>query len=105
MLEQIVGDIAGPQEDQSAEQIVWLDNQTCTVSGQMTVKQAVRKLSLPEPDVRVNTVGGLIMSLLGRMPSVGDRISYGTAELEVMEIHRRRVQKLKVHLPGKDENQ
>jgi len=98
VLEQIVGDIVGPQDDPSTMEIHWLDDRTCEVSGLMPIKEFVTRLDLPQPDVAVNTVSGLVMSKLGRLPAVSDQVRFGSARLEVSEVQRRRAVKIKVHL-------
>jgi CBS domain containing-hemolysin-like protein len=51
---------------------------------------------LPE----VNSVGGLIVALLGRMPQVGDRVLFAGIELVVETVSGRAVQTARVHLPA-----
>jgi CBS domain containing-hemolysin-like protein len=60
-----------------------------------------QKLLDPEHEAGVETVGGLISSLAGRVPARGELIAHPTGiSFEVLDADRRRVKKLKVHLPG-----
>jgi putative hemolysin len=59
---------------------------------------------LPEEDKgRYNTVGGLLMSVSGRLPVVGERIACEGWEFEVLALEGRRIDKLQARLMPKDE--
>jgi CBS domain containing-hemolysin-like protein len=47
----------------------------------------------------VNSVGGLIVTLLDRMPQVGDRVSFAGIELQVETVSGRAVRTARVRLP------
>ncbi|MND07059.1 Transporter associated domain protein [compost metagenome] len=42
------------------------------------------------------TVGGFLLSHLGRMPYVGERFEMDELEFEVLEVERRRISKIRV---------
>jgi putative hemolysin len=59
---------------------------------------------LPEEDKgRYNTVGGLLMSVSGRLPVVGERIACEGWEFEVLALEGRRIDKLQARQMSKDE--
>ena len=47
---------------------------------------------------RANTLGGLVMVLLGRVPNTGDAVRFGGATLRVAEMHGRSVHTVEVIL-------
>ena len=49
------------------------------------------------PDGSWSTLGGYVFSRLGRLPKVGDRVSYPGGELEVVAMEGRRVAAVRVH--------
>jgi putative hemolysin len=51
--------------------------------------------ALPGED-EVTTIGGFILTALGRLPQVGDAVSYADYEFKVLSMTGRRVDKLKV---------
>jgi len=53
----------------------------------------------PEEEGQFQTVAGLVMARLTRVPRVGDRVQWGTIGLEVMDMDGRRVDKVLV-VPG-----
>ena len=53
-----------------------------------------------EDEDDIDTLGGLIFSLAGRVPARGELIAHPSGiEFEVLDADRRRVKKLRVHLP------
>ncbi len=48
---------------------------------------------------QANTIGGLVMVLLGRVPHEGDTVRFGGATLRVIEMHGRSVQSVEVMMP------
>ena len=52
-------------------------------------------ISLPEAE-DYDTVGGLVTSLMGRIPTVGERIRSDDMEFEVVDADQRRVKRLKI---------
>jgi putative hemolysin len=50
----------------------------------------------------LDTVGGLVMSLLGRLPAAGDHVDYGAARLTVEHMDGRRVALVRVRLLPSD---
>ena len=48
----------------------------------------------------IDTLGGLVFSMLGRVPARGELIRHATGvEFEVLDADPRRVKKLKIHVP------
>jgi magnesium and cobalt transporter len=43
-----------------------------------------------------DTVGGVVLSELGRRPALGDRVTLGPLDLEVMEVQDTRVRRVRV---------
>ncbi|MAO24048.1 MAG: hypothetical protein CMJ35_09885 [Phycisphaerae bacterium] len=57
--------------------------------------------SLVEHSKNVNTLGGLVMVLLGRVPSVGDVVRAGSIELRVVEMQGRAIERIELRIvPG-----
>jgi putative hemolysin len=53
------------------------------------------RLDIPEGDW--TTLGGFVFSALGRLPKVGDRVTFPGGDLEVVAMDGRRVAALRVH--------
>jgi len=103
VVEEMVGDLdmdAGPGEtpETTAERVrkgVW------RVNGRLSVHdwaQAFRGEPVFGEASRVSTVGGLVMTLLGRVPNVGDRVELANVEMEVERMDGERVDSVLLHL-------
>lgn len=61
------------------------------------------KLSTPEDDEEIDTLGGLVNMMTGRVPVRGEMIPHPTgAEFEIMDADARSIKRLRVRLPGSD---
>jgi putative hemolysin len=97
VLEAIVGDLpeAGRSEKPA---ITEAPDGTLTVDGLVAIEDIKIRLglqALPGED-EVTTVGGFILTALGRLPKVGDTVSYADYAFEVLSMTGRRVDKLQV---------
>jgi CBS domain containing-hemolysin-like protein len=104
LVEQIVGDIEDEHDEAEAAHITGDAKLGLITLARTPVEELEGYLGLkllgPEEAAEVDTVGGLIYSLAGRVPARGERIHHPTGiEFEVLDADRRRVKKLKVHLP------
>lgn len=58
------------------------------------------KLAAPEEDEEIDTLGGLVFMLVGRVPARGEVIPHESgAEFEVIDADPRRIKRLRVRLP------
>lgn len=58
------------------------------------------KLSTPEDDEEIDTLGGLVFKLTGRVPTRGEVVPHSSgAEFEVVDADARRIKRLRVRLP------
>ncbi|HRD74982.1 MAG TPA: transporter associated domain-containing protein, partial [Hyphomicrobiaceae bacterium] len=59
-----------------------------------------RKLLDGEEADEIDTLGGLVFSIVGRVPARGELLRHRSGvEFEVLDADPRRVKKLKIHLP------
>ncbi|MBC8207315.1 MAG: HlyC/CorC family transporter [Kiritimatiellales bacterium] len=102
-LEDLFEEVVGDFEPQKSSEIVKLDAATYRVQGQIPIR-AWRDLFtgfLPGQEVETlafDTLGGLIISLLGRMPKVGDSVTVRNLRMTVEAMHHRRVDTVLLHL-------
>jgi CBS domain containing-hemolysin-like protein len=105
LVEQIVGDIEDEHDEAEAANIM-NDAKLGLITAARTPVQELEaylgtKLLDAEQASEIETVGGLISSLAGRVPVRGDLVGHPSGiEFEVLDADRRRVKKLRVHLPA-----
>jgi CBS domain containing-hemolysin-like protein len=105
LVEQIVGDIEDEHDEAEAAHITSDAKLGLVTLARTPVRELEDYLGVklldPEEETEVDTVGGLIFSLAGRIPARGEVIAHPAGfEFEVLDADRRRVKKLKVHLPS-----
>jgi len=105
LVEQIVGDIEDEHDEAEAANIASDAKLGLITAARTPVRELEEYLGLkllkPEDESDIDTLGGLIFSLVGRVPVRGELISHPAGiEFEVLDADRRRVKKLRVHLPG-----
>ena len=90
VIEEIVGQISD-EFDVDKPEILKLEDGAYEVSGGMLIEDLEDELGIELSDRDEDTVGGLVLSLLGRNPAVSDRVEVGPVAIEVAEVHLNRV--------------
>jgi putative hemolysin len=97
ILDALVGDI--PSMDEQEEQpVVRREDGSFLLDGALSLdrlKQTLLIKRLPgEDDGGFQTLGGFLMARLGRVPAVTDHVEFGGWRFEVVDMDRRRVDKV-----------
>jgi putative hemolysin len=103
LLEEIVGEIRD-EYDVESETIVDEPNGRFVFSGKVDIDEVVRRLGVAIERAGFETVGGYLMSHLGRVPTVGERFEVDGLSVEVLEAERRRVNKVRIWKKAPAEN-
>ncbi len=97
LLEEIVGEILDEKdeppepEEQEAPDLV-------LVPGSTNIADLNERFGLTVPEEDFTTIGGYVFGMLGRLPSVGDRVTAAGATFAVREMEGRRIETLAVDL-------
>jgi CBS domain containing-hemolysin-like protein len=102
VLEEIVGEIVDEHDDE-APAIEQLGHGRWRVDGGASVYDLGDELGITLPDEAWDTVGGLVLAELGRLPRVGDVVRLDRVELTVTARRARRVVEVLVTLLEPDE--
>ena len=103
LLESIVGNIQDEYDDEE-EDIVQLDDKTFNFDGTTDIEEVEETLDIDIPDGEFDTLGGLIMSELGRMPEENDEITCKGYKFIVEEMDERRIDRVRIEkLPDEEE--
>jgi putative hemolysin len=95
MLEEIVGEIRD-EYDVESEPIVDEGGGVFVVSAKVDIDEVAERLEVPIEREGFETVGGFVVSHLGRVPAPGERLTIGEIGVEVLEAERRRVHKVRL---------
>ncbi len=101
ILEEIVGEIQDEFDSEEAE-IIDRGNGVYDVQGSLNIEDfleffelGIRDLNV-EQDAEADTIGGLLTHILGDLPKVGKTITIGPLKLEVTDMSRHRIRRVKV---------
>lgn len=108
LIEEIVGEI-DDEYDQDEPEIVEVSKDTYLVKGSVSIKDLNQRLTteLDEETEDYDSVGGLIINELGYIPEETDKSTVVVDDISftIMEVEDNRIQKVKVHLPEKKEEE
>jgi putative hemolysin len=95
LLEEIVGEIRD-EYDVEAEPVLDEGNGSFVFSGKVDIDELSERLGVEIPRDGFGTVGGYLLSHLGRVPAVGETFEVGGLRVQVLEAERRRVGRVRV---------
>jgi len=96
LLEEIVGEIRD-EYDVESEPITDEGNGVFVFSGKVNIDEVAERLDVPIEREGFETVGGYLLSHLGRVPTIGETFDVDGLSVEVLEAERRRVNKVRIH--------
>ena len=104
LVETIVGDIADEHDEPDLPQIIERPDGTFDIDARLPVEDFEARfgavLTEEERDADIDTLGGLIFTLAGRVPARGEVISHPSgAEFRVLEADVRRIRRIRAKLP------
>ena len=102
LVEQIVGDIEDEHDDDEEINVIVDPKLGLTAAARTPIEELERHLGVKlvddEEESDVDTIGGLVFSMLGRVPARGELIRHASGiEFEVLDADPRRLKKLKIH--------
>ena len=95
LLEEIVGEIRD-EYDVESEPIVDEGNHRYVFSGKVNIDEVMQRLDVEIEREGFETVGGYLLSHLGRVPAVGEKFELDGLTVEVLEAERRRINKVRM---------
>jgi magnesium and cobalt transporter len=104
LLEEIVGEIRD-EYDVESETVTDEGNGTFVFSGKVSIDEVAHRLGVEIEREGFETLGGYLLSHLGRMPYVGERFVVDELEAEVLEVERRRITKARVRRAAADQGE
>ncbi len=99
LLEEIVGEIRD-EYDVESEPIVDEGGGRFVFNGKVDIDEVKNRLNVQIEREGFETVGGYLLNRLGRVPAVGERVEIDGLTVEVLEVERRRIHKVRMaHSP------
>jgi putative hemolysin len=95
LLEEIVGEIRD-EYDVESDSIVDEGNGQFMFSGKVDIDEVAQRLNVQIEREGFETVGGYLLTHLGRVPAVGEHVDIDGLHVEVLGVERRRINKVRV---------
>jgi CBS domain containing-hemolysin-like protein len=96
LVEEIVGDVRDEHDRMEVSQIRPLSEQSWIISGLLRADEVADAIGFVMPEGDYETVAGLVLERLGRIPDVGDEVELDGWRLTVMRMDRRRIADLRL---------
>jgi CBS domain containing-hemolysin-like protein len=104
LVEEIVGDIGDEHDVEEAPHLTKLADGRYEADARLDLddfsEETGIKLEPSDPEEDVDTLGGLVVALLGRVPQRGEIVNHSGFEFEVLEADPRRIKRLRLRLPA-----
>ncbi len=100
LVEEIVGDVRDEHDGAEPPRVRALGNGSWLVSGLLRADEVQDAVGFPMPPGDYETLAGLVLARLGRIPDVGDALAVDGWELTVMRRDRNRVAELRIAAPA-----
>jgi CBS domain containing-hemolysin-like protein len=104
LVEEVVGEIAD-EHDVEDEPMIRVDPRLGLIADARTPVEDLEQhlgveLVTEEQDEDIDTIGGVVFSIMGRIPARGELVRHPSGiEFEVLDADPRRIKKLRIHLP------
>jgi len=95
LLSELVGELQDEYDDDQPPVVPTADGEW-VVDGRLPVEELSEAIGVDLPEGDYTTVGGLILFLAGRIPDAGDSVTAGGVSLEVEQMDRNRVDRVRV---------
>ncbi|MCK5113381.1 MAG: HlyC/CorC family transporter [Phycisphaerae bacterium] len=102
VVEEIVGDFPNPRDEAPCLAVQKISDVEYLLPGDLPVREWAEAFDIKISHERVSTFGGLVTTLLGKIPQPGDTATLRNLQFTVEKMRHRRVSQLCVKLTGGD---
>jgi putative hemolysin len=95
VVEELVGEIRD-EYDNEGDPIVREADDSFVFSAKVGIGEVTERLGLEIEEGAFETVGGFVLSRVGRVPAVGERFEFEGLDVEILEAERRRIHKVRL---------
>ena len=102
IIEEIVGEIQDEFDDEGDE-VIQADDHSWLVDARINIEDLNEKLNLQLPDEDVDTLGGFVFNLFGKIPVRYEKVSYENLDFIIQEIENHKIKIVKIVSNGQQE--
>jgi magnesium and cobalt exporter, CNNM family len=103
LLEELVGEIADEYDTEEPE-LEQVGENEYRVDGKISIDEVNEILDVELPDEEWDTVGGLMLGLMGSIPDEGDEVAFQTLVFRAERVDGRRISKIRITRRSEDEH-
>ncbi|MGN0805031.1 MAG: HlyC/CorC family transporter [Candidatus Coproplasma sp.] len=104
ILEELVGEI-WDEHDEVLSDIIKVSDSEYKVLGSTSLNDFCESFEIKELDCESATVGGWVIEMLGKVPSIGDNLTYENLQITVSQTEFRRITELQVIILPEEEEE
>jgi len=98
ILEEIVGDIKD-EYDIEEKEIEQVDSKIYIVKGKVEIEKINSQMGVDIPvEEDVNTIGGIVMAIAGKVPKSGEIIKLGNIQFTVLKSDEKKIERIKIEI-------
>jgi putative hemolysin len=101
LLEEIVGNIFDEYDDVVLD-YEKVDDDTYIINGMLDIGEINDILGTHMPEEEFDTISGMLLSHLGKMPEVGDEVTIGNLYFRIEEVDDKRISKIRIERRNND---
>jgi putative hemolysin len=109
LVEEIFGEIRD-ESDRGPEPLRLLDANTLLADARVNAEEVADEFEVELPEGEYDSIGGLILHLLGRLPEAGEKVTWRNLEFTVEAVSENRIERLRIvrtpeETPGEEEDE
>jgi putative hemolysin len=104
IIEEIVGDVHDEYDEHEENNIKKIDNNTYDIKGYLSLHDLNDALDLELDSEDFDSIGGLVIDALGRLPKAGDETTLSNGiKIRVLSLEKNRIEEVRLMLPDKQQ--
>ena len=102
IIEEIIGDVMD-EYDADQKLLVEHEDGSITVNARLDVEELEDYLNVELPEGKFESVGGFVISLLGKVPSVNEELTYNNLQMVIEAASSRKIERIRIRKFSSDE--
>jgi CBS domain containing-hemolysin-like protein len=102
IIEEIIGDVMD-EYDADQKLLVEHEDGSVTVNARLDVEELEDYLNVELPEGKFESVGGFVISLLGKVPSVNEQLTFNNLQMVIEAASSRKIERIRIRKVSSDE--
>lgn len=102
LIEEILGDIRDEYDESESDELIEIKPGEYLAHGHMSLDDVNDILGTEFESEDYDSIGGILIGALGRLPEAGESVEFAGAELTAQEMDNARIEKVKIVIPEKE---